>query len=401
MGKTIGGIFLVVGICIGAGILALPVMTSTSGFFPSSILMTGCWLLMTFNALLILEINLWLPKGSNIISMAKSTLGIPGEVVAWLCYLLLFYSLLAAYVSAGADISNSFFQQLHFHIPEWVDTLIFTGLLGFIVCLGTQKIDYFNRLLVCTKVVVFFILIGFVTPHIKLPLLMEGHPKTVYTSLMVMITSFGFASIVPSLCHYFDGDVARLKRVIIIGSLIPLGFYILWDFAILGSLPLEGGNGLLHVLHSGHTTSQLIVSIKNHVGNGWVTSSAQLFSSICVASSFLGVGLALSDFLSDGFKIKKKKMGGIIIYAGTFLPPLLTVLFYPTAFLMALNYAGTFCSILLAILPGLMVWRGRYHLKIASGFRMPGGKPLLVFVLFISSIVASIGFGLELNLLGT
>lgn len=399
MGKTIGGIFLVVGICIGAGILALPVMGSTSGFFPSSALMLFCWAFMTFNALLILEVNLWLPKGSNIISMAKSTLGIAGEMIAWFCYLFLFYSLLAAYISAGADISNSLLQPLQVGIPEWTEATIFTFALGFVVYLGTQKIDYFNRFLVCTKFVVFFLLVSFIVPHIKMPLLLEGHPKTVYTSLMVMITSFGFASIIPSLCDYFDRDPKRLRFVIIIGSLIPLGFYILWDFVILGALPLEGSDGLLHVLHSGHTTSQLILSIRHHVGNHWVTSSAQIFSSVCVTSSFLGVALALSDFLSDGFKIEKKNKGSIIIYGATFLPPLLTVLFYPTAFIMALNYAGTFCTILLAILPGLMVWRGRYHLQMGSGFKMPGGKPMLILVLSMAFIIALIGFGLELHYL--
>lgn len=399
MAKTIGGIFLVVGISIGAGILALPVTTSTSGFFPSFIMMIGCWMLMTFNALLVLEANLWFPQDSNIISMAKHTLGRFGEVTAWLSYLLLFYSLLSAYISAGADISNDLLATLGSDIPIWVDALIFTIIFGSIVYQGTSKIDHVNRILVYLKFLVFFILVGFIIGHVKLPLLLEGKPKTVYTGLMVMVTSFGFASIVPTLRSYFDGDVKKLRQVIIIGSLIPLCFYIIWDFVILGALPLRGSNGLLHVLHSGRTTSQLIESLRVTVGNQWVTSSARTFSSICVITSFLGVALALSDFLADGLKVKKENKGKYFIYALTFLPPLSAVLFYPEAFLIALNYAGTFCTILLAVLPGLMVWRGRYHLKMPATFRMPGGRTILIFVLAISSLVTLTGLGLELHLL--
>src|SRR5687767_12890429 len=99
--KLIGGILLIVGTAIGGGMLALPIAASQMGFVYSSLMLLVCWVIMTFSAFLVLEVNLWLPANSNIISMAKVTLGKSGQAVAWVTYLLLFYSLIAAYMAGG------------------------------------------------------------------------------------------------------------------------------------------------------------------------------------------------------------------------------------------------------------------------------------------------------------
>lgn len=104
--QLIGGILLVSGTTIGAGMLALPVSTGLAGFIPSIILLFVFWLYMTYTAFLMLEVNLWMGPHTNLISMAKNTLGTIGEGVSWLTYLFLLYSLTTAYV-AGAGPSSS------------------------------------------------------------------------------------------------------------------------------------------------------------------------------------------------------------------------------------------------------------------------------------------------------
>jgi len=74
--RVFGAILLITGTCIGAGMLALPVSTAQYGLLPSALLFVSCWLTMTFAALLILEVNLWLPHDSNMISMAHAKLDV-------------------------------------------------------------------------------------------------------------------------------------------------------------------------------------------------------------------------------------------------------------------------------------------------------------------------------------
>jgi tyrosine-specific transport protein len=385
--KLLGCILLIVGTSIGAGMLALPIATAQLGFVGSLILLVVCWFVMTAGAFLILEVNLWLPQNSNLISMAKSTLGPVGQIISWVTYLLLLYSLLCAYIAGGSDLLHHLL--IGGSIPEWVSTIIFTIIFGTIVYLGIRTVDYINRGLMFFKLIAYILLIALLTPLVSSANLMAGDMKyiTSSTAITITITSFGYAAIVPSLRIYFAGDVKKLKKAIIFGSLIPLICYILWDFAIMGVVPLEGASGLKNLLHSDNSTSDLVRTLSHAAERPSISYFAKFFTSICVMTSFLGVALCLTDFLADGFQVEKKGVKGVFIHLLTFVPPLLIVLYYPRAFIQALAYAGIYCIILLILLPAWMAWRGRYHKHIAKGFKVYGGRTLLAFLLLFSVVV--------------
>lgn len=389
--KLIGGILLVVGTSIGGGMLALPVAGAAGGFIYSSLLLLLCWVAMTFSAFLILEVNLWLPQNSNIISMAKITLGTTGAIIAWITYLLLLYSLLSAYISGGSDILHGLLLAINISTPQWLNACVFVLLLGFVVYKGVRTVDYVNRGLMATKLGAYLILVVLITPYIQLPDLSSGKAHLLLGSVMVMVTSYGFATIVPSLRSYFHSDISKLRRVIFIGSLIPLVCYILWDLAIMGTLPAQGDRGLIKMMYSGHSTTDITNSLSLFLHNGWVTGIARLFTSICMATSFLGVSLGLTDFLADGFSIEKRGSGALIIYPATFFPPLLFVMYFHNAFIGGLNYAGICCVILLMLLPAVMVWRGRYQQKIAKGYEVMGGKAAIIVVMVVAAGVLLLG----------
>ncbi|MFN7097176.1 MAG: amino acid permease, partial [Gammaproteobacteria bacterium] len=345
--KFIGGTLLIVGTSIGAGILALPVTSAQSGFIDSSLMLFFCWFIMTISALMILEVNLWFPEDSNMISMAKHTLGIPGEIVAWITYILLLYALLCAYIAGGADVFSSLLSLVHIQMPQWLDIILFTFILGAVIYCGISVTDYVNRGLMVIKLSSFVILTGLITPHLNHTNLIAGHAKYLPSAIMVMITSFGYATIIPSLRSYFDSHLGKLRAMIIFGSFIPLLCYLAWDLAILGTLPLNGNNGLVGILNSGYVTSELMTAIQHVINKSSITQLSRLFTSICVLTSFLGVALCLTDFLSDGLKIVKQGWGRTAIAVLTFLPPVIIVLFFPGLFIHALTYAGICCVILL------------------------------------------------------
>ena len=73
--KVIGGVLLVAGTSIGAGMLALPVVTAAGGFFPAFFSYLICWAFMTSTGLLLLEISLGMPPDANLVTMAGTYLG--------------------------------------------------------------------------------------------------------------------------------------------------------------------------------------------------------------------------------------------------------------------------------------------------------------------------------------
>jgi len=390
--KLIGGILLVVGSAIGGGMLALPIATAQMGFVNSSLLLFVCWSLMTASAMLILEVTLWLPKNTNIISMAKATLGRGGQGVAWITYLLLLYSLLAAYIAGGSDFLKNLLTLAHFDLPGLVVPVLFTLILGAIVYGGIHAVDHVNRLLMAIKLLAFVFLVILIFPHVSTGQLINGGElSTLSTSTTVAITSFGFATIVPSMRNYFHDNVKQLRAAILIGSLIPLICYIIWDFSIMGVIPREGDNGLIAMMHSGRSTSEFVNQLSALLNRDTITSFAHVFTSICLLTSFLGVALCMVDFLADGLQMEKIGKNNALVCGLALLPPLLIVLFKPGIFIAALAYAGIYCVILLILLPALMVWRGRYHKNIAKGYRVFGGKVLLSLLLIASVIIIGQG----------
>lgn len=382
--RFVGGILLIVGTSIGGGMLALPVSTAQAGFTNSIFFLIMCWLIMTTGALLTLEVNLRLPAGSNMVSMAKSTLGVPGQIIAWTTYLLLLYTLLAAYISGGSDVFNGLLGRANFTMPGWSTSLLFTAVFSIVVYGGIRSVDYVNRGLMFGKLGVYVLLVIIISPHVDIESLGGGSIKAVSGSLMVLVTSFGFASIVPSLREYFNDDIAALRKAIIFGSLIPLCCYILWNAVIMGVVAREGNGGLVDLMTNDHATSGLTNALSLAVQSKWITGFFGFFTSICMITAFLGVSIGLFDFLADGLKLKKNGLQGKGTLALTFLPPLAIVLINPGIYLHALSYAGICCVILLLLLPSVMTWKARRVDSTQALQLVPGGNLMLASIVVIA-----------------
>ncbi len=384
--KTFGSILLVGGTSIGAGMLALPLTTGAGGFFPSSILFFVVFAFMLLSLFYLMEATLMSDKANaNLITICKERLGPIGEFTAWTSFLMLLYSVAAAYLSGGGSlIADILSSGLGFKVSANVGIFIFLAVFGFIVVFETKAVDAINRICMVGLASSFVLLLIFVTPHVQWDHYRGGEPKYLWVAVPVVILSFTSHIIVPSLRSYLGGDIMKLKKVLLIGSLIPLVFYLVWEFLIIGMLPLTGQYGLEKIGGAPHPVAGLTNALNAIIGVPWITVVVGLFSFFALVTSFFGVSLSLYDFLADGFKIKKTVKGKGVLLLLMFTPPLLFALFYPSGFVAALGYAGVFVAILYGLLPAFMVWHGRYIEKKKEQFCVFGGKPFL-FVMFIGS----------------
>jgi tyrosine-specific transport protein len=387
-GSVAGAVLLIAGCCIGAGMLGLPVVSALAGFKPSLVMFLLSWLFMTTTALLLLEVNLWFNDDVSIISMADRTLGWAGKAVGWLCFAFLFYALGVAYIAGSGELISAFIKSNSgIEVPHWAGSLAVAILFGSFVYLGTRSVDFFNRFLMAGLVVSYLLLVLLGAPHVNSNYLRHNDWSFAFVVLPVMIISFGFHNLVPSLTTYLKGDAERLRLAIICGSAIPLGIYLVWEWLILGLVPIEGEGGFQQVLNEGNMATEALKSV---VGSLWVLDVAQYFAFFAILTSFLGNSLSFVDFLADGLRIKKDRVGKLWLCLLVIVPPFVMALIYPKIFLSALNYAGAFGAVILfGILPALMVWSGRYHQNIGRLRVVPGGKIVLVAVIaFAVGIIA-------------
>ena len=210
-GPVLGGILLVAGTTIGAGMLGLPVMTGFMGFLPSMLLFLVCWLFMLFTGFLYIEINDSIGGNANLITMADKTLGLPGKVIAWIFYLLLLYSLIAAYISGCAPLFIEIFPQ----IPPGFSKFLLPLLFGGFIYLGTHGVDLVNRGLMIGLVASYVILIALIPSHIETTLLTHISWPPFLLAAPVVLTSFGYHIIIPSLATYLNHDKKALYKVLL------------------------------------------------------------------------------------------------------------------------------------------------------------------------------------------
>jgi len=386
MNREIGGILLVTGTTIGAGMLALPVETGFAGFLPSAALFVFYWIFMTYTALLFLEVNLWMENGTNMVTMVQKTLGKGGAFISWIAYLYLLYALTTAYLAGSAPTIQLLLHHIGFDIPQWLASLPLIALFMLFLALGTQTVDRFNRLLMIGLTVAYGALLILLTPHVEPLQLTRQEWPLLWGALSVAATSFGFHIIIPSLTTYLHRDPVRLKRVIMIGSTIPLVVYLLWNLIALGILPIP-------LLEKGYAQGiNGAALLADYLSSPLLQGMAQSFSFFAIVTSFLGVSLSLMDFLADGLKIPKQGGNMAILLSLTFFPPLGLALTNPRAFLSALEYAGAYGVVfLLGLIPVLMVAFGRYRHYHRSTFKAPGGK----IALFLAGIVSVLIIAVE------
>ncbi|HLB53078.1 MAG TPA: aromatic amino acid transport family protein [Chlamydiales bacterium] len=381
-GSLFGGMLLVVGCCIGAGMLALPVLIGLAGFFPSLLMLIAAWAFMTYTGCLLIEVNGWFEGPVNLLSMVKEGLGKTAYGIAWATYLLLFYSLLVAYVSASGAIFSSILQALfHIQISDQMASLIFTLLLGWIIYLGTGTVDLVNRFLMIGLITAYVALIAVGIMKVEPHNLAHIHFGKLFLSLPVLVVSFGFQNLVPSLITYMREDLQRVKHAIVGGSFIVLIIYLLWCLVILGVVPPEQ---LADYYNQGKEATSALTSTTSP----FLINSSRLFAFFAIITSFLPIGLTLAHFLADGFHVipTRQKMRWLVLL--TIVPPLLLGLFYPTFFFKALSFAGGICAmILFGIFPVAMAWIGRYKKGETSNYHVGGGKFALVIAFLFASFV--------------
>lgn len=387
--KTLGGILLIAGTAVGAGMLALPITTGVGGYLNASLLMIVCFAYMLYTLFLLLEANLYESNmETNIITMAKKRLGPLGQILAWSSFLLLLYSVASAYLSGGgALVAHTI--EIEFS-PQYMKygIYIFGFSIGLVVFFGAWLIDYVNRFLMLALIAAYLALIMVVTPHVEMKNFAGGEPKYLLSAVTVVVLSFTSHIIVPTLRIYFKNNVPQLKRTLLIGSVIPLFFYLVWEFLICGLLPPSGSEFSLKAVAASPDQLTAMTRVMHvHLGLVWIPTFVKIFSFLAVVTSFLAVVLSLVDFLSDGFQIKKTPLGRLLLLTMALLPPLVFALFFPDGFVRALRYAGVFVAVLYGVLPALMVWKARYVEQLPGEFRAPGGKKALVFTLFCAVLV--------------
>jgi tyrosine-specific transport protein len=367
------GVLLVSGTCVGAGMLALPIVTGFAGFFPSLVINILCWLFMLITGLLFLEATLWMKEGSNVLSMANHFFGSVGKWIGGAVFLFLYYSLEVSYIAGGTPIFTSQLESLGLFVSGVSGYLLFALFFGCIVFIGSRAIDPVNWILMIGLILSYILLVTVGSFHVDSILLKRQNWALFLFAAPTLFSAYGFHNVIPSLATLMNRHAQKLRLAIIIGTTIPFIIYAVWQWIIIGTISEEQ---IALAAAEGVPVTEILNDI---TGNNWFSLISNYFGYFALVTSFLGVSLSMVDFVADGLSLDKSALKRILVCLSVFIPPALFAAAYPHIFLEALGIAGGFGeAILNGLFPIAMVWIGRYHMRLSSEVKVWGGKPLLV-----------------------
>lgn len=386
--KIIKAAFLIAGTCIGGGMLALPISSSSVGFIPSiSVMILSC-IFMTITGLLYLEATLWMKDQAHINTLSTNLLNKFWRVVCWIVYLFICYASLVAYISGGGkEISFVISEIFNFEFSDASGFITFTIIFGIILFLGHQSVERTNSVLFISMIFAYILLILISGSKINFNLLgrQEWNSQLLFV-FPLMLTTFSFPGLVPTIVPDLDKNPRAVRLSILIGTILTFVVYFLWLLLVFGSVPHEGKYGLKDAfLCDIPATECLHYALKNP----FISGVAQFFAFFALATSFLGISLSLFDFLRDSFDFKAHPIIKKISYCMLILiPSWFFAIRFERAFIAALELSGGIGdAILSGIIPALMVWNGRYHYKKSGEYRVMGGKPMLIGVICFALVI--------------
>lgn len=436
---------LISGTTIGAGILALPAVTYPSGFLASTIAMTVGYVIMTLSGLYIAELSLGqqtkvdaLCDGSvlDLYAPTEQPNGALRQFLSIGAYFFLHYAMMVAYISQGG--SNIIITP-----PAdilWPPSLLFGPILFTTIMASTlyalpkRIVSWINNLMVFgvfgSMAVVLFV--GVSTLHVNTLFLPPDvqHPEYVLRSFPIILLSFVYHTIIPTVVKDCQYDVPRIQSSIVGGTTLPFLLFAAWNAVILGNVDptMLAANAAQGAADA--TIDPVAILLKQKEGSApLLHPMISIFSTLAVMTSLIGFTYGLQEawtgvFLKLRKRIQWKENDAMYeshqsttsyhtastrleIFALIFLPPLLIALYYPDIFVQALDYGGAFgVTILFVLLPAYGVWMKRYggtdEMSNANAKQVvPGGKvPILGLgvatgLLLVQQVVEKLGFLFE------
>jgi tyrosine-specific transport protein len=197
-------------------------------------------------------------------------------------------------------------------------------------------------------------------------------------SISFVIITFGYHNMIPSIKRRFDDSGQNLKKICLIGSLITFFVYFAWVAKVLIALPVEG-------IADAYTSQKLVSeSLFQIIHQPYFFYAIQIFSLLAIATSLVGQGVSLTDFLLDSFRKRDTLLARLAISGPISLLALAFIHIYPDIFYTILELCGgIFAAIIFCIYPSLIFLKARRNIN---------RRHLLMTLFVLSSGILVVGY---------
>jgi len=260
-------VVLVAGGAIGAGMFALPVVSSGMWFGWATLGLIAICLCTYLAALVLLEVNLQFPPGSSFHTIVRDVLGNRWAWANNICIAFIMFILMYAYITAGAGIIEYSIRSLSgidLTVSRGALSVGFALTIGILVWLGTSMVSRASTILMLGMVIAFVYACtklgasgatDLLIPRVKQP----SYIPYIWEALPVYVTAFACAGLVPSLVKHYPGRPINIRHSLLFGCLIVLLVYVVWVGVVFSALPRSE---FVQVIQKGGNVDVLVSALR-------------------------------------------------------------------------------------------------------------------------------------------
>ena len=281
--QLINAVTIIVGTCIGAGFLGIPYVAAQSGF----------WIAMLYLAIfgaIILLINLYFGeiilrtrKNRQMVGYAQKYLGDSGSKIMRTAVFFAIYSALLAYmVGIGESLSYLIFENLEYSLPLGA---LFGFVMSYLLYHGIKALKKYEKVGVFSILFLILLTVAMYVNDVNLTNLFTINTTHIFLPIGVILFSLIEFYSLPEVRIILTNHENLLKKAIVIGTLIPIIFYALFTFVVVGI--------------KGSATPEISTFA---LGNIFV-----LVGILAMFTSYLSLGTSLVDSYREDLNLSKHK----------------------------------------------------------------------------------------------
>ena len=362
--KFLATAFTLSGSIIGAGILGLPYVFSQSGFLLGAFWIIFLGIIITYILLCLGETVLRTKELHQLPGLAKEYLGEKGKWLMFFAVIFGIYSALIAYLigegqSLSTLITGSQKYAVHLALAFWI-TMIFLLREGL---KGLKKVETYGVMIIITLIAIITI---WFFPQIQTENLTTLNYSNFFLPIGVVLFALIGFSVIPELRQEIKGDEKKLKKAILLGSIIPIIIYIIFSAVFVGVL----GTNVPQVATLGLGKLVVILGI------------------FTMLTSYFVLSFSLLDVFELDLKFSRRNS-----YLLVSIIPLLAYLLLDQInqlnFINILGIGGVISGGLTAILILIMAKKSKHHGTRKPEFQVPINWPIIILLsaIFILGII--------------
>ncbi len=230
--KVLTGTAILVGTCIGAGVLGIPYVAAQAGFFTALIYIILIGLLIYIINLYLGEISLRTKENHQIVGYAERYLGKKGKNLMEFATIFGIYAAIIAYmVGVGDSLSFLVLGNTNYSI---IFGVFFGVLMSGLLWSGRKSLKKFEKIGVGVVLGLLVFIIIFFIPSVELNNLLGFNSSNIFLPFGVILFSLMSFHAIPEINIILGKEKKKLKKVILLGTTISVVFYILFTLIVLG-----------------------------------------------------------------------------------------------------------------------------------------------------------------------